>query len=274
MRFKPWQWLILGGMACTWLVALVWFGMTVLNRSPISTGALAGATPPPQLTVMAVVTTPASTATPTPRPTRTRVVVPPTAVETSTPVPPTPRPDDYFPLAPGYYWIYQNNLAERIERTVKEMQIINAQVYYVVTEAVGAEGAPDSYRGEYRYMLQGSTVLLEHFTVLSGRATSYAYEPFQPILKMPLATWSPWTWAGRRFAGTQVTGLRVTWEAYPERVRLPIGDFEGYRVIATSTEETVVAWYAPGVGLIEQSVAGAPQRSFKLIEYWVGPTKP
>jgi len=272
MQFKPWQWIVLGIMACAALGALAAFGM-LLSQSRSSTGDLAiglvasTATP-------AVTPTPSTPPSPTPRPTNTRVVVP-TSSEATTPVPPTPNPDDYFPLAVGYHWVYQNESQEQIVREVTELQVIDGQVYYIVSEQVGELGAPDSYLGNYRYQLQSDGILLENYTPASRGLTGYAYGPYQPILKIPLANWRTWSWTGRRFEENKTpVELQITWEAYPETIGLPSGEFSGYRILAIGTEGAVIRWYAAGVGLVEQSIAGSPRESFKLVEYWVGQNTP
>lgn len=270
MRFKLWQWITLGVFAFITLALLTVFIVLVLSQSS------APSSPAQQtsvaITLLSQVTlTPAPTATPTPRPTNTRVVVALPTPETPPTMLPTPGPDDYFPLAVGYRWVYRNDLGEEIVRTVTEMQLVSAQLYYLVEEQAGTLGTPTGYWGEYRYQVVGKTILLERFTALAGQAETYTFDPFQPILKMPLKPGSGWTWSGRRFEGKHsITEIKVTWEAYPESVRIPAGIFDGYRVTALSNVGTVINWYAPGVGLIGQSVAGSPHLSFKLVEYQVG----
>lgn len=276
MRLKTWQWIIIGVIVCAWLTALIVLGAMLLNQSRAAAKlAIAGGTPP--LTPRASATPapthpPTPTATPTPRPTHTRVVLnTPAAGAAQTPAAPTPSPEDYFPLAAGYWWAYQNDLGERVERIVKETQIVDGQVYYIMLEQVGEAGAPGSYVGEYRYLLQSNAVLLENLVIVSGQAKGYVYGPFLPVIKIPFSSWNAWSWSGRRFdTGGAAVDLKLRWEAYPEKVHLPAGTFDTYRVMTFGEEAIIIDWYAPGVGLVEQSVAGAPRRSFKLVEYGLG----
>lgn len=272
MKLKPWQWIAVGVMGFVALVTVIGTGLWLIQTETTTRRQLATAVAATAQKLFKT-PTPAPTITRTPRPTNTRVVQ--IATPPQTPVLPTPGPEDYFPLVVGYRWVYKNEMDEQVVRVVEEKRIEDGQVYYLVSEQVGDADSVNSYKGQYLYQLQTNTILLENYTMIFGRVKGYVYGPLLPIIKKPFDAWSPWSWSGQRFEeNASPVSLQMTWKASPEKVRLPAGEFDCYRVTAASPKETTVSWYAPRVGLIEQSIDGSPRASFKLVEYWLGQNTP
>ncbi len=268
-KFKPWQWIAIGVMGFVSIGTVIGMGLWLIQTETKANRQLATSVAATARKLNKTAT-PLPTATRTPRPTNTRVVQ---LTPLQTPVLPTPGPKDYFPLAVGYRWVYQNELDEQVVRIVEDKIVENGQVYYLVSEQVGDTDSVNGYKGQYLYQLQTNAILLENYTMTFGRVKGYVYGPLLPIIKKPFDS-SPWSWGGQRFEeNASPVSLQITWKASPEKVSLPAGDFECYRVTATG-QGTTVSWYAPGVGLVKQSIKDSAGASFKLVEYWLGQDKP
>jgi hypothetical protein len=175
----------------------------------------------------------------------------------------------YFPMTPGWIWVYNTNDMGRIAIRVGDKQRLGNQDCRIFETVVGqnvvqAECHSITSEGVYTHQrvsaTQGGMVLT----------------PPQRILAAPVAVGRAWQWQGK--IGDQGVVFEYSW-ARRDLVKTGIGSFNAMQLFMTATPGPGVVlqswrWFAPNIGMVKEDTVvtqgGSQQRHyvelFKLIK--------
>ena len=167
----------------------------------------------------------------------------------------------YFPMTPGWIWVYNTNDMGRIAIRVADKQRLGNQDCRVFETVVGqnvvqAECHSITSEGVYTHQrvsaTQGGMVLT----------------PPQRILAAPVAVGQAWQWQGK--IGDQGVVFEYSW-ARRDLVKTGIGSFNSMQLFMTATPGPGVLlqswrWFAPNVGMVKEDTVvtqgGRQQRHY------------
>lgn len=167
----------------------------------------------------------------------------------------------YFPMTPGWIWVYNTNDMGRIAIRVGDRQRLGDQDCRVFETVVGqnvvqAECHSITSEGVYTHQR------------VSATKGGLVLTPPQRILAAPVAVGQAWQWQGK--IGDQGVVFEYSWARH-DVVKTGIGSFNTMQLFMTATPGPGVLlqswrWFAPNVGLVKEDTVvtqgGRQQRHY------------
>lgn len=198
-----------------------------------------------------------------------------------------PREGDYYPLAVGNRWIYEDEEGNEIKFEIIDKITIEGYGVesYVLEKTNSAEGLENVV--SYSYIGERSDGIDQHGTnVAPGSEDTLIFEPFLPLYNFPLIPDKSWEveFTGKLPAGYFIGQGTAKYEVLSEEksMTVPAGTFNhvfrvretfAWNLIEESLDVTIAdKWLAPDVGIIKftqeqtrggQTVTVTPE----LVEY-------
>jgi hypothetical protein len=175
----------------------------------------------------------------------------------------------YFPMTPGWIWLYNTNDMGRIAIRVGDKQRLGSQDCRVFETVVGQ----NVVQAECHSVTSDGVYTHQRVSATQG---GMVLTPPQRILAAPVAVGQTWQWQGK--IGDQGVVFEYSW-ARRELVKTGIGSFNAMQVFMTATPGPGVLlqswrWFAPNVGMVKEDTVvtqgGRQQRHyvelFKIIK--------
>ena len=150
---------------------------------------------------------------------------------------------DYFPVQPGTSWSYKMSSGQALEVKIAGPSAVGTQACVAVQSVLGEQRT-----------LEHVAVTREGLTAFKVENAYGAMEYPTPILRAKLPFKKGDTWQITMKEGPQVNTYTYLTEDL-EKVAVPAGTFEAWKVVITLGSAVMSNWYAKGIGLVKQVYA-------------------
>jgi hypothetical protein len=198
-----------------------------------------------------------------------------------------PRPGNYYPLAVGNQWVFEDERQNTIHfRIIDTIRIEHTNITSYVLEVETSDPAVEKGVTNYAYVGRAKDGIEQHaVNVIFGSPETLIFDPWLPLYRFPLMPGKTWAakFKGKLpdgfFIGEGTARYRVVDES---TLTTPAGTFEHvfqveevfrWTLIGQTLDETVSRkWLAPDVGIVrldqEQTRGGQTQRTrAQLVSY-------
>ena len=150
---------------------------------------------------------------------------------------------DHFPLRPGTTWSYRMSSGQTLETQIVGPSKVGPQPCAIVETLLGSQRSREHV-----------AVTSEGLTAFKVENAYGAMEYPTPIVRARLPFKKGETWQITMKEGPQLNTYTYLTEDL-EKVTVPAGTFEAWKVVTTLGPAVMSNWYAKGIGLVKQVYA-------------------